>query len=376
MIENTAGSMLIIPRERNLMRLYFPMPKGQRYDKATFTPDDIRKIVRSIISPWTFDFKICEWFSIYSVGQRVAETLSRENRVFLVGDAAHSHSPKIGMGMNMSLQDGFNIGWKLALVAKGAASPSIMDTYNGERLPLAKILVEYDRQVTRVFSKEESLDEEQKKSIKIIHSQFLDFFEGRKAFYPASNLVWKGSNEEENGSLVPGEKFPVQKILNHARLDTRWTTNILESDGQFRIVVFAGDMRSPTQKDRVHQLGRALLDILNRYVSPTSNFDSPITTLTIHNTPWNEVEYHDFPEALKPFDENMGWAYDRIWSAGPCTYDPQCEGKVYEKWGVDVDKGAMAIVRPDQYIGWVGELEDAESVTKYFDEFLTRIPAA
>ncbi|KAJ5375968.1 hypothetical protein N7509_012854 [Penicillium cosmopolitanum] len=385
MVENAAGSILIVPRERNLMRLYVPMPKGQdtqtpdaengttngRRDKSTFTPDDLRKMVQAILSPWDFDFKICEWFSAYGVGQRVASTLSRENRVFLAGDAAHSHSPKIGMGMNMSLQDGFNLGWKLALVAQGAADPSILNTYNAERLPLAKMLVEYDRQISSQFTKDENASEDiQKTDARTIHQEFEDFYEGRKAFYPASNLVHKLSRPR------PGEKFPVRKLLNQARLDTRWTTNILESDGRFRLVVLAGDIRFPMQKDRVDQLGSVLPSILNRYIAPISQFDGPINTLTIHSSPWDEVEYHDFPEVLRPFDEVMGWAYDRIWSERACTYDSECEGKAYEKWGVDLVRGAVAIIRPDQYVGWVGELEDTAGMTKYFDQILRKAPTA
>lgn len=213
----------------------------------------------------------------------------------------------------------------------------------------------------------------------MIHRQYLDFFEGRKAFYPASNLVCKPGSEKEKKSqlgLIPGEKFPVCKLLNQARLDTRWTTNIIESDGQFRLVVLAGDIRFPIQKDRVDQLGSALPSILNRYVAPISHFDGPINILTIHSSPWDEVEYHDFPEALRPFDEDMGWAYNRIWSGRACTYDPQCDGKAYEIWGIDLVRGAVAIIRPDQYVGWVGELEDIEGMTKYFGQIFTRNPAA
>lgn len=382
MVENAGGSILIVPRERNLIRLYVPMPKGQdtqpngatngRRDKSTFTPDDLRKVVQSILSPYDFDFKICEWFSAYGVGQRVASTLSRENRVFLAGDAAHSHSPKVGMGMNMSLQDGFNLGWKLALVAKGAASPSILDTYNAERLPLAKMLVEYDRQISSQFTKDEtSSDDTLQTSALEIHKQFEDFYEGRKAFYPESNLVCKqGSEQKFRLGLIPGEKFPVRKLLNQARLDTRWTTNIIESDGRFRLVVLAGDIRFPMQKERVDQLGSVLPNILSRYTQSISQFDSPINTLTIHSSPWNEVEYFDFPAVLRPFDETMGWSYDRIWAEGACVWDPECEGKAYEKWGIDRVRGAVAIIRPDQYVGWVGELEDTEGIMGYFDRIL------
>ncbi|KAF9474986.1 hypothetical protein BDN70DRAFT_884267 [Pholiota conissans] len=69
------------------------------------------------------------------INVRMAETFHK-GRTFLVGDAGHVHSPTGGQGMNTGVQDGFNLGWKLALVLKGHASPSILDTFNEERIPV------------------------------------------------------------------------------------------------------------------------------------------------------------------------------------------------------------------------------------------------
>tara|TARA_R110002060_G_scaffold54401_2_gene65032 strand:+ start:230 stop:463 length:234 start_codon:yes stop_codon:yes gene_type:complete len=65
------------------------------------------------------DFAETVWWSAYAIGQRLADHFSKDNRIFLTGDACHTHSPKAGQGMNVSLQDGFNIGWKLAAVLQG-----------------------------------------------------------------------------------------------------------------------------------------------------------------------------------------------------------------------------------------------------------------
>ncbi|MEU9036489.1 FAD-dependent monooxygenase [Streptomyces sp. NPDC048352] len=61
----------------------------------------------------------------------------REGRIFLVGDAAHVHSPAGGQGLNTSVQDAYNLGWKLAAVLRGAAPESLLATYEEERLPVA-----------------------------------------------------------------------------------------------------------------------------------------------------------------------------------------------------------------------------------------------
>ncbi|MBB6096853.1 2-polyprenyl-6-methoxyphenol hydroxylase-like FAD-dependent oxidoreductase [Deinobacterium chartae] len=81
------------------------------------------------------------WFSVYRVHHRVAARF-RQGNVFLLGDAAHVHSPAGGQGMNTGLQDAYNLAWKLALVLKGQADPALLDSYEAERRPLAQRLVE------------------------------------------------------------------------------------------------------------------------------------------------------------------------------------------------------------------------------------------
>ena len=73
-------------------------------------------------------------------------------RVFLAGDAVHTHSPKAGQGMNVSMQDTYNLGWKIALVAKGIAKRSILSTYQSERRRVAQDLIDFDHSFSRLFS--------------------------------------------------------------------------------------------------------------------------------------------------------------------------------------------------------------------------------
>lgn len=77
---------------------------------------------------------------------------SVQNRVFLAGDAVHTHSPKAGQGMNISMQDCYNLGWKLGLVVKGIAQPSILDTYQSERRRVAQDLIAFDQRFAKLFS--------------------------------------------------------------------------------------------------------------------------------------------------------------------------------------------------------------------------------
>src|SRR4029079_6839934 len=85
-------------------------------------------------------FRACDWFSTYRIQHRCTERF-RDRRCFLLGDAAHVHSPMGGQGMNTGLQDAYNLGWKLALVVKGQADAGLLDSYEQERLPVAQRLL-------------------------------------------------------------------------------------------------------------------------------------------------------------------------------------------------------------------------------------------
>jgi 2-polyprenyl-6-methoxyphenol hydroxylase-like FAD-dependent oxidoreductase len=86
-------------------------------------------------------FKACHWFSTYRIYHRAAERF-RDRRCFLLGDAAHIHSPAGAQGMNTGLQDAYNLAWKLALVVQGRADAALLNTYEQERIPVAKRLLE------------------------------------------------------------------------------------------------------------------------------------------------------------------------------------------------------------------------------------------
>jgi phenol 2-monooxygenase len=386
-VTHATGTILVIPRERNMVRLYVPVQTIEapaagegRFDRSKITLEMIKGRVQIVFAPYTFDFQICDWWTAYQIGQRIAPTFSKGNRVFLAGDAVHTHSPKVGLGMNMSMQDGFNIGWKLALVASGVAQPSILATYDAERHLLAEMLLDFDRHWSGLFT--EGGGEDKSQNMINVVELFEEFADGRKSFYGASELVWKFENDEgppAARNLIPGERFPPVKLRMQADGNLRWTTRLLESDGRFRVVILAGDMRIATQKDRILTLTQRLSGsnnynraVLHRYGPIGRHFDCAIDVMAIHSAPWTEVEFFDFPDSLRPFDPVRGWNYDKIWCDDNCPWNRDCDGKGYERWGVDRVRGAMVVVRPDQYIGWVGGLEEVDEMTRYLDGVLIR----
>src|SRR5229473_650865 len=143
---------------RELCGITFP---GAAYEHVFFVADTeaTGPMVAEELSPdirreagANLDFKECSWFSIYHIHHRAAEKF-RDRRCFLLGDAAHVHSPAGGQGMNTGLQDAYNLGWKLALVVKGHADAALLDTYEAERIPVAqRLLATTDRAFMLVVS--------------------------------------------------------------------------------------------------------------------------------------------------------------------------------------------------------------------------------
>src|SRR6187455_1492671 len=94
-------------------------------------------------------FSACSWFSTYRIAHRAAARF-RDRRCFVLGDAAHIHSPVGAQGMNTGLQDSYNLGWKLALVVQGRAAASLLDSYEEERMPVARRLLETTDRAFRI----------------------------------------------------------------------------------------------------------------------------------------------------------------------------------------------------------------------------------
>ena len=406
-IEGEHGSMMVLPRERNMTRLYVPFKLGndEHNTRDSIDLEAIRHRAQTFFKGFTFDFKVCEWWSVYRVGQRVVEhSANPGNRIFLAGDAVHMHSPKIGLGMNTSMQDGYNLGWKVALAAAGAVSnpAALLATYQAERLPVANTLVKFDRML---WSPEGNVDPE---AFLKTHGEFQQFADGRQLLYPESSIVSEAtSNQSAAKKLLVGESFIHAKVVGHANSQLYWTTRLFASDGRFRIVLLAGDCDSEQQFDRVRRFCSKLQSgseqakdtspLLTRYhypfkapsrytisgADPTGTqhpaitfeherpLDSMVSLLTIHSGQGYEASsLFDFPEILRgPFDPNYhGWDYSRICVDAAVHYDRYCDGRAYDLWGVDRSRGAVLVVRPDMHVGWVGGLEDVDAMDKYFVE--------
>src|SRR3954471_19760063 len=159
------GNLLIIPREGGyLVRLYIeldPDEHREMLESRSVAPEKLAEIANEVLHPYTLDVKDVGWWSVYEIGQRLcdkfddvpaAETGTRLPRVFIAGDACHTHSAKAGQGMNVSMADAWNLGWKLGSVLRGTARPELLNTYSAERQVIAQELINFDREFAKMFS--------------------------------------------------------------------------------------------------------------------------------------------------------------------------------------------------------------------------------
>ncbi|EPS95859.1 hypothetical protein FOMPIDRAFT_142547 [Fomitopsis schrenkii] len=139
--EISAGGVVLMPTEKPG---YFSMLiSGNDIDLRRMADDRdaIRQLLRKRVDRQDLVFGAFEAVSYWRPNIRMVDKFG-EGRVFVAGDAAHAHSPAGGQGLNSSVQDAFNIAWKLALVEKHAASPSLLATYNEERLPVIAAMLQ------------------------------------------------------------------------------------------------------------------------------------------------------------------------------------------------------------------------------------------
>jgi 2-polyprenyl-6-methoxyphenol hydroxylase-like FAD-dependent oxidoreductase len=156
-VADTQVTGRMVPDELNVylwrqgFHLFFPMRGTDHWRLVGILPPELRgrddlkfdEVIPAVRQEagTELDFKTCSWYSTYRIHHRCAARF-RHHRCFLLGDAAHIHSPVGAQGMNTGLQDAYNLAWKLALVTSGRAGAGLLDSYEAERLPVARRLLQ------------------------------------------------------------------------------------------------------------------------------------------------------------------------------------------------------------------------------------------
>ena len=298
------------------------------------------------------------------------------------------------------MQDCYNLGWKIGAVVNGTARRAILKTYQSERRRIAQDLIAFDHRFSRLFSGRPAKDAADEAGISM--AEFKDAFEKGNMFasgiavnYGASILVAKPGSATDQGdgtdvapslkddaekvvgkqelakNIKLGMRFPSFQVLNQSDARPWQFQQFLTSDGRFRIILFAGNILDAAQMKRVQQFGSSLdspNSFLHRFTPTGKKIDSVIEVLTLHSAPRTQMELLDLHEIFHPFDEKKGWDYNKVF-VDDISYH-EGHGEAYKNYGVDKENGCVVIARPDQYVGWVGTLEDVADMDRYFSEIL------
>lgn len=384
-LQSEAGSMVLIPREGGSMnRFYLELPPGTVATKVKL--EDIQAATRQVFRPYQFDFADTLWWSAYSIGQRLADHFSKANRVFLTGDACHTHSPKAGQGMNVSLQDGYNIGWKLASILKGQTGPELLKTYIIERQRTAEILINWDKLwVDQMASMGKYAGGVLNANGKIDFSEIFvkaeDFTAGLTVTYDDSSITRaKGSSQQLATNLIVGMRFPSVQVIRFCDAFPMQLVRALPSDGRWRILVFAGDIRQDAASRKlnqvsyasnqlayvlIYQLGEYLFSddgLIQKHLPPSSDIDSFIEVIVVLSGERLKINEEQIPQCFWPLtgkwrmkgranpDHLLNLLMTRL-DLHKIYIDDESyhsgHGHAYEFYGVHPEKGATAIIRPD-----------------------------
>ncbi len=368
------GSILLIPREGGyLFRMYVDLGEVPEDDKGRVrtTPfDEIVAKANRIISPYTLDVRDVAWHSVYEVGHRVTDKFDdvsvedtgiRDPRVFIAGDACHTHSAKAGQGMNVSMQDGFNLGWKLGQVLDGRSPASLLTTYSGERQVIAQNLIDFDREWSALMARKPE-DFDSPTELAEFYTRTAEFPAGFMTEYQPSPIT----GEKTHQDLATG--FPIGKRFKSAMATRVGDSNSVHlghhhrADGRWRIYAFA-DAAAPTDPSAV----RAWADWvatspdspIARFTPAGQDLDSVFDVKVIYQQPLDEVQVTDAPELffprVGPFQVRD---YEKVYATLP-------DDDIFTARGID-RRGALVVVRPDQYVAHVLPLTARDELTDFF----------
>lgn len=368
------GNIMVIPREGGfLFRLYVDLGEVAADDAGAVRRTPAEAVIakaNEILHPYSIDVRNVAWFSVYEVGHRLTDRFddvpaeevgTRMPRVFILGDACHTHSAKGGQGMNVSLQDGFNLGWKLGHVLDGRAPESLLTTYDAERKVVAESLIGFDRAWSSMMARkaDEFADPAE---LPTFFQSAEEFRTGFRTEYAPSAIVGPPTYQGLAPGFPLGRRFASAMVTRVADANPVHLGHQATADGRWRIYVFA-DRAAPGAGSAVEGFASWIASspdspfaAVPDGVSPDDWFDLRVVYQQHHH----EIDPALVPEVFKPRVGPFGLVdHERVHAAIPGE-------DVFEARGIDRD-GVVAIVRPDQYVAHLVPLGAAGELAAFFD---------
>ena len=377
-----AGNILIIPREGGYMvRFYIALDNvrdKEMLENRSVTPEKLATVANRILHPYTVEVKDVGWWAVYEIGQRLsdkfddvpeAEMATRPPRVFIAGDACHTHSAKAGQGMNVSMADTWNLGWKLGAVLRGTAKPELLHTYSAERQKIAQQLIDFDREFSKMFSAHpsqsgndiEGVDPEEFQQYFITQGRFTA---GVATRYPPSMITAEAMFQHLAEGFPVGMRFHSAPVIRLADAKPVHLGHVAKADGAWRVYLFA-DRHDPTGGNSHF---RELCEFLGSDASPIKRFtpagadpDSVIDVRAVFQQGHRDLALENMPSVLLPRKGRFGLIdYEKMFCPDPKAED------IFEARGVNRETGCIVVVRPDQYVSHVLPLHGHDALADFF----------
>ena len=378
------GILMVLPREGgHLVRLYVELDRlgdNERAADRGMGAQDIIAKARRILRPFTLDVKEVVWWSIYEIGHRLTdkfddvpagEGATRAPHVMLAGDACHTHSPKAGQGMNVSMGDTFNLGWKLISVLTGRADPALLHSYSGERRAAAKGLVDFDHQWARVvggLGGDDAAEGLPRVAREFVNN--LPFTCGLTIRYEASALTGAPEHQRLARGLPIGMRLHSAPVVRLADARPMHLGHCIEADARFRLFLFspAGDDggRGGAIRALCDWLEHDPASPLRRHTAPGEDVDAVIDTRAVFQQGFRALDFCAMPTLLRPRVGRYGLCdYEKVFCA-----DTKRGDDIFEMRGIDRAAGCVVVVRPDQHVGHILPLQARDALAAYFAAIL------
>ena len=385
------GNMLIIPREGGyLVRFYIELDNdrdGEMLRNRSATPEKLVEVANRILDPYSIDVKSVGWWAVYEIGQRVTDKFddvpaelvdSRLPHVFIAGDACHTHSAKAGQGMNVSMNDTWNLGWKLASVLQGRAKPELLHTYSAERQKIAQQLIDFDREFAAMFSahptSNDADDDTAGGSAKTVDpAVFQQYFQQQGRFtagvattYEPSMITGSTEYQDLATGFAVGMRFHSAPVTRLADGRSMHLGHVARADAAWRLYVFADE--AGLAGTRVPELCEYLVSPaspVTRFTPKGADPDAVLDVRAIFQQHHRDLQISDLPAALSPRKGDFGLVdHEKAFTAD------RPAGDIFDLRGINRRTGAMVLVRPDQYVAAVLPLHAHEALADFLGEIL------
>ncbi|PRB02147.1 phenol 2-monooxygenase [Microbacterium sp. MYb72] len=368
-INSEAGNILHIPREGGyLSRMYIDLGEVAEDDDHRVRQTPVEEIIRkanAILHPYSIDVKQVAWHSVYEVGHRVTDGfddvdpgVERTPRVFLTGDACHTHSAKAGQGMNVSMQDGFNLGWKLGAVLTGRSPEALLSTYGSERRPVAQQLIDFDREWSSLMARkpEEISDPNE---LATFYLGTAEFPSGFMTQYTASMITGSDAHQSLAAGFPLGKRFKSAEVVRVGDGNAIHLGHHAKADGRWRVYAF-GDRDGSALESWAAQA----TPLLARFTPSDADVDAVFDVKAVYQQSYEEVEVTSAPELFQPKTGPLGLTdWEKVYAAGPSHWT---DADIFEARELSRD-GVVVVVRPDQYVAAILPLDAVAELESFLE---------